>query len=146
MITRETLTRLYLLDDAVKHETEIVSELIRTAQDRFGTRTHKIERAGKTIDITEKVLWEETYHLGAGCEAGKILKKEHPEVFSAISRQDFAAKELKVFCATELGLDFTRATLADYLRLMEGVFDMAVKEGRVRPTLFERIKAKLKRK
>lgn len=126
--TRETLDQLHKLTAELKETKEIASELLRTAQDRFKTRTHKITRNGKEIELTEKVLWDEVFYLGVACEAAQILKPIHPEVFEAFAKQDEKAKEIKKFSVTELGLDYEALTLSDYLRMTEGLFKLLLSE------------------
>lgn len=128
MFTRENLNKLHELTKAVSDAKELSSELLRTAQDRFKHRKHKLMREGKEIELTEKVLWDETFYLGTGCEAAKILTTIHPEVFEAYKAQDHAASELKKFSIVELGLDYSQLTLSDYLKATESLFELMLKE------------------
>ncbi|HBT75062.1 TPA: hypothetical protein DEB29_03620 [Candidatus Wolfebacteria bacterium] len=128
MITRENLNKLHELTEAVNTAKENASELLRTAQDRFKDKTHKIDREGKEIEIAEKTMWLEVFHLGPACESGKILQKEYPEVFEAYQAQEVASLELKKFCISEIGVDYTQLTLSDYLRLTESLFSLLLNE------------------
>jgi hypothetical protein len=128
MFTRESLDKLHELTAAVNSAKEQASELLRTAQDRYNTKVHKLTRDGKEVELTEKVLWDEVFYLGPACESGTVLKREHPEVFEAYKRQDDTANELKRFCIVELGIDYTQLTLSDYLRATEGMFDLLMAE------------------
>lgn len=131
MITRENLNKIHELTKAITTAQDHASELIRIAQDRHNDRTHKLEREGKKIELTEKVLWDEVYYhpLGAGSQAGKILTKEHPEVFEAYKKGDMASVELKKYCALELDVDYTKLSLSDYLKLTEGMFTLLIEEN-----------------
>jgi len=128
MFTRENLKQLHDLTQKVNDTKEMSSDLLRTAQDRFKNRTHKLTREGKEIELTEKVLWDETFYLGVGCQAGKLLKTLHPEVFEAYRNQDEAAAELKKFSIVELGLDYSQLTLSDYLKATESLFELLITE------------------
>ena len=128
MITRENINELRRLTKAVDTAAETASELLRTAQDRFKMRTHKLKRDGKEIELTEKVLWEEVFYIGLKSEAGQLLQTFHPEVFEAYGAQDRAAVELKKFSIVELGFDCTRLTLSDYLEVTENLFELMLSE------------------
>ena len=125
---RETLAKLHELTNTVRETEEIASETLRTAQDRFKDVKHPVEREGKTIELTEKILWDEVFYLGVGCQAAKILKGIHPEVFEAFAKQDEAASELKKFCIVELGVDYTKLTLSDYLVMTEQLVEVMLQE------------------
>lgn len=128
MFTRDTLKQLHELTDKVNHAKEVASEQLRTAQDRFKDRKHKFERDGKNIEVTEKVLWDEVFYLGPGSQAGRILVKEHPQVFEAYAQQETAAEALKKFCIVELGVDYTALSLSDYLKLTETLVELMLAE------------------
>lgn len=128
IFTRELLKKLHELNNELKKVRETTNELLRTAQDRFNSTTHKITRAGKEIEITEKVLWDEVFYLGIGSEAGKVLRGNHPEVFESFLKQEKLADELKKFCALNFGFDFGQMTISDYVNLTEGIFMLLLKE------------------
>lgn len=128
MISRTLLEELHAKTKKVNDAKELASELLRTAQDRFGTKKHKLIREGKEIELTEKILWEEVFYIGPASQAGQILKKDHPEVFDAYAKQEEFAEELRKFCILEFGVDYTALTLSDYLRLTERLIDMAMVE------------------
>lgn len=127
-MTRENLDKLHALTKAVNDAKETASELLRTAQDRFKQRTHKLVREGKEIELTEKVLWDEVFYMGPECEAGKLLQTVHPEIFEGYKKQDEAANELKKFTIVELGVDYTALSLSDYLMLTESLFNLMLDE------------------
>jgi len=128
MITRNKLKELYALTDKVNEAKEFASELVKTAQDRFNNKKHKLLRDGKEIEITEKILWDEVYYIGPASQAGQILTKEHPEVFEAFKKQEEIADELKKYCITELGVDYTAMTLSGYIKLTEQMLTMLLDE------------------
>jgi len=127
-MTRENLNKLHELTKAVNDAKETASELLRTAQDRFKQRTHKLMREGKEIELTEKVLWDEVFYMGPTCQAGQILQTVHPEIFEGYKKQDEAANELKKFTIVELGVDYTALTLSDYLAVTESLFELMLAE------------------
>lgn len=136
-ITRNKLQTLKELTKNVGEAKEIASESLRTAQDRFKDVKHKMDREGKEIEITEKVMWDEVFYIGPECQSGKILKELHPEVFAAYGRQEECAEELKKFCILELGVDYTALTISDYLTMTEQLFDMMLAERGLVPSVAE---------
>jgi hypothetical protein len=128
MITRDKLNELNILTKKVNDAKEQASELLRIAQDRFNDKTHKVEREGKTVELTEKTLWDEVFYLGTASQAAKILQKEHPEVFEKYREQDVAALELMKFAKAELGINYKEITLADYLQMTEQLFSLLISE------------------
>ncbi len=127
-ITRDKVNTLEALTNAVVTAEDTASELLRTAQDRSNHITEDVEREGKTQKITRKTLWDEVFYLGAQCQAAEVLKKYHPEVFEAYGAMETAAEELKKFCVLELGMDFTKMRIRDYLAITEGMFNMMIDE------------------
>lgn len=122
-ITGEKLTKLNeLTDDIIKKE-NLASELLRTAQDRFNHVEEELERDGKKIKLTRNTLWQEVFYMGNACQAAEILKKYHQDVFDAYRAQEIAADELKKFCIVELGIDFTKMRIRDYMMLTQGMFE-----------------------
>ena len=123
---------MHELTEAVQKQKDIASDLLKTAQDRFGATEHKVIREGKEVMLSEKILWQEVFYHPAGvkCEAGQLLKEAHPEVFEAYDGQGKAAMELKKFCLAELGVDFESLTLSDYLSLSEELFSLLINEAK----------------
>lgn len=128
MFTRENLARLHELTDKVNAAKDEASELLRTAQDRFGHVKHKLTRQGKEVEIKEKTLWDEVFYLGVQSDAGKVLERAHPEVFEAYKRQNETADELKKFCIVEFGLDYTQMTLSGYMKMTESLLTLMLDE------------------
>jgi hypothetical protein len=128
MITRKNINKYFELTKAVTDAEDFASELLRTAQDRNKHRTHKIEREGKEITVTEKVLWDEVFYLGVGSQAGKFMMTLYPDLFEAYRKQDQAAAELKKFGVLELGLDHSKMKVSDFIKLTEGLLDLLLVE------------------
>lgn len=127
---RETLNKFHELADGVEAQKNLASELLKTAKDRYSHVIHKINRKGQEVEIDEKTLWEEVYHLGFNCDAGKELEKAHPEVFEAFRKQDQLADELWKFGIEELGVNYRAMTLSDYLKMTEGLFKLLIEESK----------------
>lgn len=128
MITREKLNKLHELTKNVSDAKELASENLKTVQDRFNHRKHKLNREGKEVELTEKTLWDEVFYIGPASQAGEILKSIHPQVFEMYAEQDKAATELKKFAITELGMNFESLTLSDYLKATESLFELMLEE------------------
>lgn len=141
-LTREKLDAFHQLNEEVKRAEEIASESLRTAQDRFKHRTHKLQRAGKEIEINEKTLWDEVFYLGEDSEAGAILTKLHPQVFANYATQNAAAAKYKAFGLTQLGIDPARMTMSDQLKMVEAMVEF--KLGAMSLSLFRRAIKKLR--
>lgn len=128
MFTKENIAELHNKTKAIKDAKDLASELLRTAQDRFGNRTHELEREGKIIKLTEKVMWEEVFYIGPASQSGQILRKYHPKVFEAYEDQDAKAEELKRFTIVTFDVDYTQMTISDYIHLTEGIFEYKLKQ------------------
>lgn len=128
MISRETLNELHAKTAANTQAKEVTSDLLKKAQDKAGNRTHRLKRDGKEIELKEKTLWDEVFYLGVNCQAASILRPIHPEVFAAFESQTKIAEDLTKFSILELGVDFTKLTLSDYLRMTEELFDLMLSE------------------
>ena len=128
---RESIEKFIKLSDAVDNQEFVASEHIRVAKDRFEHRTHKIKRDGAVVELTEKVLWNEVFMMGLTCSAGKKLKELHPQVFEAYAKQDMLAAELKEMGIKEFGVDYTQMKMASFLRLIDGVIGVKLKEAGV---------------
>ena len=130
MLDRNTLQQVHQLSDEVAQTKEIFQEAIKTAQDRYKDREVTIERAGKDVTITEKILWDELFHLGFESQAGLKLKELHPQVFDAMYAQNKKADQLKMFVIETLGVDYTQMSLSDYLHVTEQLFLLLQQENK----------------
>jgi hypothetical protein len=128
MITRETIDKVHELTKALEAKKVEASDLLKDAQDRHGSRKQTLSRGGKQQLVEEKELWEEVFHLGPACQAGKILRKEHEAVFAAHDAVKAMADKLKAFCLAELGVDYSQMTVSAYLTLAEGLFSVLLAE------------------
>lgn len=131
MFNAEKLEKLHQLTADVQKYAEIASEQKKTATARTGDRKHKVKRPdGSMSTLTENIMWEEVYLLGENSESGKILTKRYPEVFEAFAKQQQNADELKKFCMLEFGIDYTRMTISDYLKLTEAMFEYLLEKNK----------------
>lgn len=122
-INQEQINKVYQLYADLENAKELGSELLRTAQDRFGENEIEVERGGKKVMAKEKDLWEEVYQLGKECEAGKLLDAAHPKVFEAYAKEAELALELKQYLMSEFGIDFKAIKVSDIFRLTEMMID-----------------------
>ena len=131
-ITRPKILKLKELTENVQTTLDLASELLKTAQDRYGHRKHPVERGGVKSEVPESALWEEVFQLNpkVAAEATTILNKEHPEVFEAFNKQNKAAEELKAFSVRELGVDHTKMTISAYIDITEGMIALMMDEMR----------------
>lgn len=128
-INRDTINQLHILTGEVVKAEEYASELLRTAQDRFGHVKETLEREGKQITITRKVLWDEVFYLGSKADdACRILGEHHPEVFDAYKLQETAAGKLQVYVSTDMDMDMKKMRISDYVKLTEGMIDLKLEE------------------
>ena len=129
MITRNKIARLKELNEENTKAVEFASELLKTAQDRYGEKVHKFKRDGKKVQVPESALWTEIWNLNErAVDAHEILGKEHPEVFEAFNKQKEIANELKAFTVLELGVDHASMTISNYIQIVEDMVFMMVKE------------------
>lgn len=127
-INRDTITELHRLTGLVVDAEFRASELLRTAQDRFNHVKETVEREGKKVEVTRKVLWDEVFYLGSNSEAGQILGEHHPEVFAAYKVQEDAAGELQKYVSAEMDVDMKKMRISDYVKLTEGIVDLRLEE------------------
>ena len=133
-ITREDIEAIDIKTGEIESAKDFASELIRTAQDRCNTVEHDVERDGKTVKLTEKVLWDETYLMGNQCQAALILKEQHPEVFAAYKAHDEKAEEYKKMVFDLIGVDYTQMRLSDYIKLSVDIAEMVADERNIDST------------
>lgn len=123
VVTEEMLDKLFSLNADLQKVNDTASEALRTVQDQYGHVKHTLKRDGKEITVTEKVLWQEVYHLGEKSQAGYILKKKYPDVFATWEKQDKAAGEFQTFVAQSFGMDYKRMRFSDYVILMKAMYE-----------------------
>lgn len=127
-ITKQLIGELESRTEELNRLNEYSSELLRTAQDRFGSREHSLTRGGEKVQIAEALLWEEVWHLGLNCEAATILKKEHPEVFEASDSARRAGGNLTRFTLEKMEVDASKMTLAKQLELTRAMVEFVLDE------------------
>lgn len=134
-LNREKVNALHAKNDEVIKAEKLASEILRTAQDQTGHVEHELEREDpktgekKLIKLTEKILWEEVFYLGAdGHAAAHILRKVHPEVFEAYKNQEAAAKALQDHIRAEMDIDIKAMRISDYVKLTEAMIDLKLEE------------------
>jgi len=111
----------------------LASELLRTAQDRFGETEMTVERkkGGKVkhIQAKQKDLWQEVNELGLKCEAGKALREKHPQVFEAYDEYFKIVQDLNNFVMANLGISgYQKVSLTEIINLAEGISEWKMRK------------------
>ncbi len=125
-LKKEQIETLHELTAKITEKTDLASEILRTVQDQHGEIDQTFEREGKQVTVKEKVLWQEVFYLykkDPNCQAAKILKSVHPEVFEAYAEQDKSAMELRDFAIKTFGFDYQMMTLSDHVSLIDAMID-----------------------
>jgi len=120
-ITDDKIKRLNELTEAIEDKKDVLSEMIRTAQDRHSNRQHKAIRNNQEVSLAEKVLWTELKYGDKNSEAYKIMRKQYPEMFELQDELDKLSEGLKNFSGTEFGFFFSEMTLSRLVALIIGV-------------------------
>jgi hypothetical protein len=102
-----------------------LSEQIKTAQDRNGTKEMEIERGGKKIKINEKTLWQEVYYGSA--EARGIMIKKYPELFELEEKQKKIDVEINTFTMKKWGFTFNQMTLPILINLVSAIISWKIR-------------------
>ncbi len=102
-----------------------MSEQIKTAQDRFNDREVEVEREGKKIKITEKVLWQEVYY--GSKEARGIMEKKYPEIFELEGKQKKIDVEINTFTMKKWGFTFNQMSLPILINLVSAIVSWRIR-------------------
>jgi hypothetical protein len=129
-ITKEKIKGLYdIYDDLDRLEAD-ASDAIKKAQ-LNGSKEVLVNRKDKGKQkVTEKMLWDEVYHLGPESEAGDFLKKKYPEAFKKSDMHNVRANELRDYALAQIGIDSQAIKLRDIIQLVDAIVDLKVKEIR----------------
>lgn len=122
MITLEKIQKLETLYNEIDALDRLVSEAIILAKKNKDNQL-TMAREGKPITITEGRLWDEVRVLGDECDAAKVLAPMYPAVFTKAEEQRKKASELDVFCQVELGVDYKRLRLIDFMHIVGAMID-----------------------
>lgn len=127
MITLEKIQKLETLYNEIDAlDREVSESLILAKKNKKNEIT--ISRDGKPLVISEGRLWDEVRVLGEDCDAAQILAPMYPGVFSKAEEQRKKASELDVFCQTELGVDYKRLRLIDFMHIVSAMIDYKLKD------------------
>lgn len=127
-INKKQIEQLKAYNDKIDSLKEIVSEQLKTAQDRHGGEMQVINRNGVDVQVSEKILWDEVFYLGTNSDAGKVLEKVHPEIFQNYRDQTKVSAEMSAFCIEQLGFDFKAMTISNYIALTTSLIEMVLDE------------------
>lgn len=122
-ITKEKIDKLYKINSELvdlEEKANNESSVVRNGAER---KRIKIERDGKKITVTEKILWDEVYFGGMESQAAKILKEKYPKVFEYTKKQTEKANELQMFIQAEFGIDYKKMRFSDIIKVVDALFD-----------------------
>lgn len=117
-ITYSQIKELKTLYKEYKKVSELISELKKTYQDRYGMNLVKLTRDGKEIELEENVLWTEIFHGGIETQAGKIMSEKYPELFENFKKQAVILDKLNLFTAKNWGFFFQQMSLVILIDLV----------------------------
>jgi hypothetical protein len=129
-ITKTLLDDIYDKYDALTNKQQLASELLKTAQDRFGNTELEVERKdGTKTKVIQKFLWKEVMELGMDCDAGKTLRTKHPKVFEAYEQEQELTKDINKTLFATFGIaTFNKISFKDILLVIEMVVDYKLKK------------------
>jgi hypothetical protein len=133
-INDEILNKVRELSDEIEKKSQLASELMRVAKDRFGETSISIERKikgtdNKFVQAKQNDLWQEVFQLGKESQAGKVLREKHPQVFEAYDEVEKITKEFNILATMELGIQgYQRISLKDIVNLAEGIAEWKIKK------------------
>ncbi len=104
-----------------KKTSEIISELKKTYEDRYGKNIVKLNRDGKEIELEENVLWTEIFHGGIKTQAGKIMAEKYPELFDSFNKQEQLLDKLNLFTVKNWGFFFQQMSLVILIDLVSAL-------------------------
>ncbi len=99
----------------------IISEQVKTAQDRNGNNEIKLEREGKKIKLKERILWDEALRGGIKTQAWQELKKIYPEIFNSVDEKDKLINELNIFTTKNWGFFWNQMSLSILIDLVKAL-------------------------
>lgn len=132
-INNQILEKIRELSDEIDKKSQIASEQLRVAKDRFGETQLTVERKIKGsknafVQAKQNDLWQEVFQLGKECQAGKLLREKHPKVFEAYDEVDNITKEFNTLAIMELGIQgYQKISLKDIVNLAEAIAEWKIK-------------------
>lgn len=106
---------------------EALSDNLKTEQDRYGANEIELERGGKKVKITEKILWQEVFYGGKTSEAGKILSKKYPVIFELQTKSEELDKKINNFTMVNWGFFYNQMTLGVLINLIIATINWRIK-------------------
>lgn len=126
-IKTKQIKKLNYLLSIKKDNAIMLTDNINTIKARNNDNEIELERDGKIIKLKEKVLWDELYRLGYGCQADKILREKYGDLFKMIDKDEFLVKEINEFTFTNWGFNFNQMTLPILINIIEAVIVWKIK-------------------
>lgn len=122
IITSNKIKELKSLFRELNLNKEIISDGVKTVQDRFGDNLVKLNRDGNEVELSEKILWKEVYLMGVDSQAGQILKNKYPQIFENYIKDGLLVRKLNDFTLENLGFGFMEMSLIDLIDLMSAIY------------------------
>lgn len=121
-ITAGKIKRLKTLVREKNRLEEIISDNIKTAQDRYGENIVVMERDGQKTNVKEKILWLEVFQIGVNGTAGVKMREKYPEIFENYDQVQKVIAELNDYTAKEFGFSFREMSLSNLIDLILAIF------------------------
>lgn len=78
----------------------------------------------KTIEVAERALWNEVYHLGRkGHRASDYLSEKYPDIFKQFDDEEHALNDIIKFEQKHFGFDHRHLTMPNQIKLWELFLD-----------------------
>jgi len=123
-ITGKLLEDYNKIYEELKKHQEVMSENIKTKQDRNGKNEVEFEHNGEVKKLKEEILWQEVYYMGtSGNDSANKLRELYPDVFKMIDEERELEKGLREFEAKKFGFTYKEMTMPNVLKLIEGMVD-----------------------
>lgn len=142
-ITKGKISKLNDHFDKLEYYEALASDEIKKAQLNSAEKKAVIKRSnGQEQEVTEKMLWDEVWHLGAESEAGAYLRGQYPKVYEIAETQQTEANKLREFCVAELGIDSQRIKIKDVLDLTDAMIDYKLSSWSVWALIAKKLRLK----
>ncbi len=113
----DKIKKIEQLDKKLDDQKRKASDLLKEAK----LNSDKTIKRADGVEVKEGDLWTEVFRLGADREAGKLLKKEYPEVFKAYEEEGKIADELDQTFYKEFGFNFNQMTPSRLIKFVKDI-------------------------
>jgi len=165
-ITQRQINKLNKLYDEHHHISEVLSDNIKTVQDRHGEDVMEVEREipkqdsqgrvlkdkdgkdileKKKINLQQKLLWKEISVLGhEGHQAADILRHKYPEIWDYKEKELKIANEIKEYSLKNFGFEANKISLRNHIALTQALVKLEIKNAKKAPNIFKILINKIK--